>query len=223
MNNKKKNRAINFHRNEDERIANLVSEFLEKYFYSQETTKFKRITEKGTQVFGIDTVFTFNGVQYKCDEKVAARFINRPLKTFSLELSFIDKMNKVVPGWFLRKSANDSYLFVWVDEATDTEPKTINDITSVTVALVLKKDLLHYLETLGWTVEKLKRKTKRIRYEGDTNFGNYRTNGLTFSFSNKCFSESDKKILPEEPINLLLSRDIYKNIAICYREFKRTK
>lgn len=216
-------REINTHREEDERLSNIISVFIENEFYSKETENYNRIIDKETQVSGIDTIFTYNGREFLCDEKSAVRFINKPLKTFSLELSFINKKNNVVDGWFVdtKKMKNNSYMFIWVDKTKSSIISTIDDITSLTFALVMKNDLFDYLNKIGWTIPKLKEKARRIRFEGDTSFGNLKRNGIVFCFSNKCVYGTNRKMLPEEPINCLLDRNVYKKISVCYREYKK--
>ena len=65
-------------RTSDERASEVVNNFMQK-FYDNNTTNFKRYFDKLTQVKGIDVSFTFNGVDYKCDEKAAVRWMNRKL------------------------------------------------------------------------------------------------------------------------------------------------
>ena len=88
-------------RNEDERCSNIVSNFLDEHFYLKKCTNFQRIEDKNNQIKGIDTIFELNGNQYICDEKAAIRYVNKPLKTFSMELSFIDRSGCSHDGWLL--------------------------------------------------------------------------------------------------------------------------
>lgn len=162
---------------------------LERSFYGPETTGYHGIHDKETQVRGVDAIFTYKGCEYNCDEKAAVNYVARGLQTFSLELSFIGRANKKVVGWFLKDdSLTDSYIFVWFDK------------DSYEMALVEKKRINEYLESLGWDKNKLHIKDKLIREGRDRNFGNIKEKGCKFSFSNYDW-------MPEKPINVLVPRD----------------
>ena len=70
---------------------------------------------------------------------------------------------------------------------------------------------MEHLESIGWTKDKLKTKDNQIRNENDTNFGNINTNGCKFSYSDRLF---------EKPINILLPKETYINIAEIYKNIK---
>lgn len=183
-------------RDEDEKLSEEIGDFLDKTFYLEETTDSIRIKDKKLQISGIDTIFTYQGQKYECDEKAAVRYRN--LKTFSLELSFIDKNGDIAVGWFLsQKNRNNSYLFVWIDDG------------EIEIALVEKSAILKYLQSLGWTNELLLKKQRKIRYALDNDkfeyLGNLDNDGLKFHYS---------KQLVEKPINILLYRDVYRKLAI---------
>lgn len=176
-------------------MANNVSNILDKTFYKEiNAQNISRITNKEQQIKGVDIIFTYNDKQYLCDEKSAVRYRN--LQTFSLELSFINRKNKIQEGWLTNdKYINDSFLFIWLDDDNIME-----------ASLIEKQSLLDYLEhNLGWTKEKLRKKCENIRTNPNEPYGNIQTNGCKFSFS---------KHLVEQPINILLPRTTYKQIAI---------
>ena len=199
-------------RNEDKERQDLVGEsavhtFLKEHFYN-DVQNLVEIRDKGTQLKGIDTIFEMNGYQYKCDEKAALDFTNeqkgRKLNTFCLELSFLNRNDGLMEGWFVNdKMENNSYLFVWVDKSDYDIIHNANEIREAEIALVLKQDIYDYLYTIGWTIPLLKVKDKRIRDGNDKNFGNVNENGCKFAFS---------PYLSEKPINILLSRDIYRKM-----------
>lgn len=201
-------REESIYRNEDERLMQLVSDFLDKYLYSRIASEVVRYEDKATQTKGIDLTFKLNstGKEYKCDEKAAVRYINKGLRTFSLELSFINRRNEVQTGWLISHddSGNDSYMFIWIDDAESEHPKTIEEIHGLEVALVRKTAIMDYLKSLGWDKEKLLEKDDRIRMFDDEYMGNINRNGFKFSFSQQ---------LVEQPINILLTRDVYKQIS----------
>lgn len=192
-------------RKKDEKIESLNNKFLEKNFYNK-TEKYIRNTNKRLQILGIDSIFIKDGIQFNCDEKVAAQYINKNLMTFAFELSFIDKNGDVRDGWFLDDSKlNDCYILCWLDKAKTDNPETIEDVIESEIILIYKKDIINYLNDINWNTKKLKIKTKKIRCENDLNFGSLNKNGIKFSFSEK---------LVEKPINLIISREVLRRISL---------
>ena len=189
----------------DEHCEKVMCDFLDENFYSKiDYTFFERVQDRERQIKGIDTIMNINGKEYKIDEKAAIRYTNG-LKTFALELSFLDRGGNVRHGWLIdEKKINDYFVFVWINKIEGTH---INDITSlkdIDVALVSKEKILIYLETLGWDVDKLLVKDEKIRDGVDKKFGNIRENGCKFSYSDRLF---------EKPINILLPKETYFKIA----------
>lgn len=194
-------RKENKGRGQDEKKSDHAHKMLERVFYVPETTGYKGIDDKETQVKGVDSIFTYNGKTYHCDEKAPVRWVQKNLRTFSMELSFIDRSNKLADGWFIKDGVEtDSYLLMWFDD--DYE-----------VALVNKSDIRDYLERLGWDVDKLSRKAEKIRYEGDTNFGRINEDRCKFSYSNYDW-------MPEKPINVLVPRDELVKMAVYAKKFQ---
>lgn len=101
-------------------------------------------------------------------------------------------------GWFLNeKDVNDSYLFAWIDNEPDGSE-------SVTVALLMKGKLIDHLNNIGWTRDKLLKKAKDVRYNPKTYRGNLSKDGCVFSFPSN---------LNEQPVNILLPRKLYMEMA----------
>lgn len=195
---------------QDKRGENIVHNFLEREFYPR-TTNYRYACDKATQLQGIDTVFSYNGIEYRCDEKASVDYVNKNLQTFCLELSCLDRNNRLMDGWFVNENnTNNSYMFVWVDKAVSNRINSIEDFTEVEYMLVLKQDIIDYLSSIGWAHESLQNKAERIRFCEDRNFGVISINGCKFTFSER---------LPEKPINVLLSRDIYRNMphTACFK------
>lgn len=194
-------REENKRRRSDETRSDHAHKMLERSFYGPETTDCHGIQDKETQVRGVDTIFTYNGREYNCDEKAAVNYVAKNLQTFSLELSFIDRTNKKVSGWFLKEdSLTDSYIFMWFDK------------DSYEMALVEKERINEYLESIGWNKDKLRRKSELIREGKDENFGNIKKNGCKFSFSNYDW-------MPERPINVLVPREKLVKMAVYTKKF----
>lgn len=188
----------------DEHCEKVMGEFLDKYFYNENIEgTITRVKDRKLQVKGVDVVIDDGDVKFYIDEKAAIRYVG--LKTFALELSFINRQGDINTGWLLdNKKINDYFLFVWINELNGTEIKDISSIKNVDVALVSKSSIFSHLISLGWTKNNLLEKDHRIRNNEDEYMGNILRDKCKFSFSNH---------LVEKPINILLPKETYMEIA----------
>jgi hypothetical protein len=184
----------------------IVEEFLEEHYYPHFTKNFERITEKDKQVIGIDCTFTIKNYDYICDEKAACGWANKNLQTFSLELTYINRAKKLHKGWYLDNThVSNSFNLVYTDVIRDNEgdfsyytfeKEHIKELTSI---LVRKEKLNEYLNSIGWTKEKLLEKAKEIREtNGNCEMGKKDIDEVRFYY---C------KNLPELPTNILIKRE----------------
>lgn len=195
-----------FLRKEDEKCSDIVSNFLNENFYSKKCKFFERIDDKERQIQGIDIIFDLNGQKYVCDEKAAIRYVNKNLKTFSLELSFKDRGGNLHEGWLIDETKiNDSFLFIWIDKAKRDILSSKDDIQELEIALVKKKTIIEYLESIGWGVQQLIKKSELIREEENEYCGNLYKDECKFVCS---------RFLYEKPVNVLLKRDTLKKISV---------
>ena len=171
---------------------------------------FRRTDELGDQIRGSDLVCDIEGIGHcVIDEKVAARYANSGLNTFSLEVSFINKRGVIQEGWLLdEKKSTTHYLFGWVDKATlprkengrfDVDKLTKESVREMSYCLVPKGAILKFLEEKGWTLEKLRMQELRIRQRGYVKTKDF-IDGIAFRYS---------KDYVEKPINILISKDDY--------------
>lgn len=188
----------------DEHCEKVMGEFLDKYFYNENIEgTITRIKDRRLQVKGVDVVIDDGDVKFYIDEKAAIRYVG--LKTFALELSFINRQGDINTGWLLDNTKiNDYFLFVWINELNGTEIKDISSIKNVDVALVSKASIFRHLNSLGWNKNNLLEKDHRIRNNDNEYMGNILKDKCKFSFSNH---------LVEKPINILLPKETYMEIA----------
>lgn len=188
----------------DEHCEKVMGEFLDKYFYNENIEgTITRVKDRKLQVKGVDVVIDDGDIKFYIDEKAAIRYVG--LKTFALELSFINRQGDVNTGWLLdNKKINDYFLFVWINELNGTEIKDISSIKNVDVALVSKASIFRHLNSLGWNKNNLLEKDRRIRNNDNEYMGNILKDKCKFSFSNH---------LVEKPINILLPKETYMEIA----------
>lgn len=191
-------------RREDEKCADIVSKFLEKYFYC-DVESYERIEDRERQLKGIDVIFIWGGKQYVCDEKAAIRYVNKGLQTFAFELSFLGKGDRLIDGWLISEGKlNNSFLCIWIDKADYDILEDIDDIKEMEIALIDKQKLIDYLKSLGWDIKKLHIKADRMRKDVKEPQGDIEMNGCKFVCSRK---------LAEKPVNVLVSREKLKEIA----------
>lgn len=207
-------------RNEDERKTEIVNQFLDKYVYRYifGFDNINRINDKDKQVKGVDIEFDYNGFHYICDEKASTdeKYIKSYLPTFCLELSMINQIGELNVGWFVNSNLlTNSYCLVWVDKAKNCNINSIDDIIEAEVIIVRKSKLNEYFTSKGWTTNTLKKKAENIRLNANKNenMGNFKTNGIKFSFS---------EYLPEKPVNVLLKRETYRELSD-YRKIINTE
>lgn len=188
----------------DEHCEKVMGEFLDKYFYNENIEgTITRVKDRKLQVKGVDVIIDDGDVKFYIDEKAAIRYVG--LKTFALELSFINRQGDVNTGWLLDNTKiNDYFLFVWINELNGTEIKDISSIKNVDVALVSKASIFRHLNSLGWSKNNLLEKDHRIRNNDNEYMGNILKDKCKFSFSNH---------LVEKPINILLPKETYMEIA----------
>ena len=196
---------------EDEKCAEIVSQFLEKHFYNK-TENYEKIDDREKQLQGVDVIFFFNNKQYICDEKATIRYVNKCLQTFAFELSFLGKGDKLIDGWLISNTKiNNSFLCIWIDKADYDILEDVDDIKELEIALIDKQILVDYLQSLGWTVNKLHIKADRMRKNRNEPQGDININGCRFVCSRK---------LAEKPVNVLVSREKLKELADYTNKFE---
>lgn len=193
----------------DEHCEKAMSKFLDEYFYKEIGYSWReRVLDRERQIKGLDVILKREGVEYNIDEKAAIRYTNG-LKTFALELSFLDRGGTRRNGWLIdEKKTNDYFVFVWINRIDGELIESVDSFRDVDVALVSKEKIMLHLKGLGWDVDKLLVKEGRIRDGIDKKFGDIKKNGCKFSYSDKLF---------EKPINILLPKETYLKIADIHR------
>lgn len=206
-------------RKNDMLVEREIAAFLDENLYSNAElfTEFARTDTLDEQISGSDLLLSTTNGKLKrsiVDEKVASRFANKNLETFSLELSFIGKNGKKRCGWLLDETKKtEYYLFGWILKADipyikeqkrfDTNKITKDNIKSLEWALVKRSDIVKFLEKQGWSLEKLSRQDEKIREQGEIKTKEF-INEISFRYSDAYI---------EKPINVLLKKETYINIS----------
>ena len=206
-------------RKNDMLVEREIAAFLDENLYSNAElfTEFARTDTLDEQISGSDLLLSTTNGKLKrsiVDEKVASRFANKNLETFSLELSFIGKNGKKRCGWLLDETKKtEYYLFGWILKADipyikeqkrfDTNKITKDNIKSLEWALVKRSDIVKFLEKQGWSLEKLSRQDEKIREQGEIKTKEF-INEISFRYSDAYI---------EKPINVLLKKETYISIS----------
>lgn len=209
-------------RKKDMIVEREIAAFLDEHLYSDKElfTEFARTDTYEEQMKGSDLILsTSDNKLYRVivDEKVAARYANTNLNTFSLELSFIGKNGKKICGWFLDSSKSTQYyLFGWITKADieydkdkkryNTDTITRDNIKELEWCLVSRQKIVKFLEKKGWTLDKLAKQDEIIRERG-------RVKTLDF-VDDISFRYSERYI--EKPINILLKKQTYIELSECH-------
>lgn len=195
----------------DSEIEKAISRFMDENLYSNEMFKdVKRTKDKSHQVSGCDIIFSIPSLNLNnivVDEKCSSHYCDGKLKTFTLELSLIDKANNIIDGWFLNeKNKTQYYMFMWLKTPfSKKEWYKVNydSIQKIDFALVSKKRILEHLNEYGLDIDELREACREIRKLDDKIDTNIK--GIEYTYS---------KQFAEKPINIKMCKDIYKKIAI---------
>ena len=206
-------------RKNDMAVEREIAAFLDKNLYENKElfTEYARTDTIEEQISGSDLLLSTTNGELKrsvVDEKVASRFANRILDTFSLELSFLGKNGLKKYGWLIDATKKtEYYLFGWILEADipyieekkryDTNMIDRNNIKRLQWALVKRDKIMKFLEERGWTLEKLAKQDEQIRKQGYIKTKDF--------IDDVSFRYSDAYI--EKPINLLLKKETYLKLS----------
>ncbi|MBP7359598.1 MAG: hypothetical protein KA955_09720 [Prevotella sp.] len=196
--------AYNTYRTKDMEAERELSKYLDKYLYSKAMfSRAERTDNASTQIDGSDIIVSIPSLNIRdavVDEKASIYYINKDLRTFVLELSFLNRGLNYNEGWFVdNRLATEYYLMQWI-KADIADPWMVKDhnIKEIECVLVSKKKLQKYFEEQGLTHEKLKEITEHMRK--DSSYRAPYNPEFRFYYSPQ---------LAEKPINILLNKEVY--------------
>lgn len=209
-----KENSIKSLRTRDSFVEQELCKFLDKTVYKHHYFKdVHRISTKEKQIKGIDIQFSIpciNLYQIKVDEKAQLKkqYIGKPLNTFSLELSFLDKNGYQRLGWFLdERKETQFYFFIWILKADNNDYMKEDDINDIAFCLVERKKIFNYLQQNGYSKQILQEKNQQIRKANKS--GQIEKDSKPFYF---VYSTQ----LAEKPINLVMNKNIYYQLSDFY-------
>ena len=183
-----------------------VGEYLDEHLYPNEFASFERIHDKERQLQGIDVVARHSSIEGELliDEKAATSWAHKgDLKTFAFELSSMYG-NREMGGWFLDlESRNQTTHWLCVWPRTDGAPiKNSTDISHAEAILVSVRKLRNWVRRHSSKDSGYIEDAISLLRDGAVN--QVKWSGLRVMISRQ---------LPEKPINLLIPRDIIRELG----------
>lgn len=206
-------------REKDSIVEREIAKFIDTHLYENKEIfkEYARTDGKEEQINGSDVVLSTSDGKLNrvvVDEKVAARYANSGLGTFTLELSFIGRNGNKKCGWFIDNTKTTQYyLFGWINKVGipynektkrwETDLINSENIKELEWCLVSKDKILKFLEKKGWTIEKLAKQDEAIRKKGYVKTKEF--------IDDVAFRYSDAYI--EKPINIMLKKETYLKLS----------
>lgn len=197
--------AYNTFRSKDMEAERELAKFLDKHLYTKDIfTHSERTDNALKQINGSDIIITIPSLGIKdavVDEKASIYYINKNLRTFVLEVSFLNRSLHYNEGWFVDDSlSTEYYLMQWI-KANVADPWQVkeNNITEIECVLVSKAKLKAYFEAEGYNKEKLLQIAKEMR---ESNQKMIAPEGKPYRF---YFTQK----LAEKPVNIVLNKEEY--------------
>lgn len=197
--------AYNTFRSKDMVAERELAKFLDKHLYTKDIfTRSDRTDNASTQIDGSDIILTIPSLGIKdavVDEKASIYYINKDLRTFVLEVSFLNRSLHYTEGWFVDNSlSTEYYLMQWI-KANVADPWQVkeNNITEIECVLVSKAKLKAYFEAEGYTKEKLLETAQQMRA----------SHQKMIAPSGKPYRFFYTMNLAEKPVNILLNKEEY--------------
>lgn len=200
-------------RKEDERLEKVLADYLDRNLYTPQNGlyPFKRNdVNKSMQIRGVDVGFYIGEHGYfLADEKMAVRYINKDLNTFSLELRGLNRKGNEIEGWFVNPSIqNTHYVLGWITAKKESNI-TLEDILQVEIAIVLKENIKAYISEF-FDLSSVEETYKKFQKGDSVRYINKKLNlsmdeqGFILYYSDKLF---------EKPLNILLKKEKYIELA----------
>jgi len=186
-----------------------LAKYLDKHLYTKDIfTKAQRTDSVEDQINGSDIIISIPSLGIDnavVDEKASIYYINKDLRTFVLEISFLNRGLHYSDGWFINNSLlTEYYLMQWIKANID-DPWQVkeNNITEIECVLVSKEKLKKYFENEGYSKEKLIEIAQDMR----------NSNNKMIVPNNKPYRFFFTRNLAEKPVNILLNKEEYIHLS----------
>ena len=208
-------------RKDDMNIEREVAHFTDKYLYPNLSLNITRTDDKQEQLQGYDFIVDVDDKKWYVDEKAAIHFANIHFDSFALEVSSLNNPDGL--GWLLDDSKKTThFVFLWIDKVDipklpdgfkyDYTKITSSNIKQIHYALVKKRNLLNYLNTIGWDKETINLQAAIIRRRDELKSNQWVNMRNDFKRSSEVKFYYSKH-LKEKPIGIMLHRCAFDKIA----------
>lgn len=187
--------------------------YLRKYFFPYIQKKGimqQYITDKNTQLSGVDIVLEYPNKQLNLDIKAQMnKYINNPTPTFCLELEYM-KDKELKEGWLFREDLlTDMYGLIWIHDAKCDGNYLLHseeDINELTLLFAHKRVVHKYLENIGIGRKAVGLAIQMLKKQPEEK----RCKQLRITPDLKLFQTL---YLPEQPVNLVVPNKIWDKLA----------
>lgn len=211
--------SYNTNRQEDTRLEGIVNDYLDKKLFNREDSYFKKVewvNDQDRQVSGIDIILDAPelGIEHGLvDIKSAVKYSNKYLATYALECSFIGRNGMERIGWLIDKNKTTQYYLLLYPRSQKyyTDMKSADDIDYIEYYLVERDKILNYLESKGYSKQRIMETVADMRrdyFDGDK--------GLNEDTCDPNFRFYLTGTLAEQPVNVVIKREIYDKISILH-------
>ena len=201
--------GYNTFRSKDMEAERELAKFLDKHLYTNNIfTRSDRTDDSATQVAGSDIILSVPSLGIKdavVDEKASIYYINKDLRTFVLEISFLNKGLCYNEGWFVDETlSTEYYLLQWIKaDIADSWKVKEDNITEIECVLISKAKLKKYFEYEGYNKATLLQIAQEMRATHKTMIA---PPGKPYRF---YFTQK----LAEKPVNILLNKEEYIRLS----------
>lgn len=191
----------------------VIVPFTMKYLLTKIFEKVENVEDAERQMKGIDVIIYDNDCDENLDIKAqaSAKYINRPVPTFVMELLFTAKNKQEHIGWFLDDTETDTYVCIWIHAATTNERGMLEspeDIIDAEVMFVDKAPLQEYIESKGYAKDLLLQRARKLRKSGL-----YRQDAVIPGELDDEMWLSYTAELVEKPVNLVIKKRVLKKFS----------
>lgn len=185
------------------------------------------VTNKEQQIAGVDYASPIYG---NIDAKLV---LSCKLQTFSQELAFLGRDGRWKEGWFSKSNQTDRYMYIYAEvkgyedsyylAKQHFDRDTLNKVRVILVNKKTLQDEVHktfksdfnvYTKSLIKKFKSDLRELNKIKVDENLNKV-YHTDARKKPYVSCSWGKNKfgKPILPERPINIIVSRDVLENIA----------
>tara|TARA_R110002049_G_scaffold292252_3_gene476690 strand:- start:48156 stop:48776 length:621 start_codon:yes stop_codon:yes gene_type:complete len=149
----------------DLKHEHILSEYLDQ-LYKSKNLAFERIIDIDKQHQGIDIIIQHHTASYFIDEKAQLHYLNKNLPTFTFELSYLNKHDKLKEGWLFDNHKLTQYYFLITGiflKENKTELLSVEDIETLKITSVNRQKLIVHLAKIGLSRMKLEEYDNALR------------------------------------------------------------